>query len=196
MSAMFDPDEIAQRQAGFARQMSQRLNALAERVFVQAEAASEPEAVQAAALTVEKLYRGIRLCLGFEARVVRDHRRAGREDAAETLKVHETVRRQGIQRVQQAVTATFVADYEADCETSDDPDEDLRTLVRHLAALGDAVTGADSELDPSGDIAAQVEELRKAAILIAEINALDAPTAPVSPWRGRAASGLKWRGSG
>ena len=64
---MFDPDEIAERQAGLARHMSARLNALAERVFVQAETATEPEAVQAAALTVEKLYRGIRLCLGFEA---------------------------------------------------------------------------------------------------------------------------------
>ena len=42
---MFDPDEIAERQAGLARHMSARLNALAERVFDQAEAATEPEAV-------------------------------------------------------------------------------------------------------------------------------------------------------
>ena len=32
---MFDPDEIAERQAGLARHMSARLNALAERVFDQ-----------------------------------------------------------------------------------------------------------------------------------------------------------------
>eukprot|EP01041_Mallomonas_annulata_P040949 gene40949-64928_t len=76
---MFDPDEIAVRQAALACLMSERLSALAERVFVQAETASEPEAVQAAALTVEKLYRGVRLSMAFEARVAREHRRAARE---------------------------------------------------------------------------------------------------------------------
>ena len=194
---MFDPDEIAARQAGLARHMSERLDALAERVFVQAEAATSPEALQAAALTVEKLYRGVRLCMAFEGRVAREHRRVIRETEAETLKVRETARREGVRRIEQAVSATFFADYEADCEASDDTEEDLRTLVRHLAALGDAVTGAHAEIDPDGDIAAQVEELRKTALLIAEINALQALTPP--PFllqRNRAANDHRWGGSG
>ena len=194
---MFDPDEIAERQAGLARHMSARLNALAERVFDQAEAATEPEAVQAAALTVEKLYRGMRLCMGFEARVAREHRRATREVEAEALKVREDLHAKGVQRVQEAVSATFVADYEADCETSEDSEEDLRTLVRHLAAVGEAVTGAGAAIDPSGDLAAQIAELRKTALLIAEINALEAPVAaPVPPVRSRRDRGLKWGPSG
>ena len=109
--------------------------------------------------------------------------------------VSRAARREGVKRIQQAVSATFFADYEADCETSEDTEEDLRTLVRHLAALGDAVTGAHSELDPDGDIAAQVEELRETALLIAEINALQAPP-PVLLQRDRAANGLRWGGSG
>ena len=194
---MFDPDEIAERQAGLARHMSARLNALAERVFVQAETATEPEAVQAAALTVEKLYRGMRLCLGFEARVVREHRRTLREDEAEGLKVREQVRAKRIERIKQAVTATFVTEYEAERDTCEDPDEALRTLVRHLAAVGEAVTGAEPEIDPSGDVAAQVEELRKLALMIVEMSHLDiAPAPQAPPPRPRAVAGGRWRGSG
>ena len=85
-TAMFDPIEIAERQAASARLMSERLTALAERVFVQAETAIEPEAVQAAALTVEKLYRGVRLCMAFESRVVREHRSTSRDIKAEAQK--------------------------------------------------------------------------------------------------------------
>ena len=181
---MFDPDEIAARQAGLARHMSERLNALAERVFVQAEAATAPEAVQAAALTVEKLYRGVRLCMGFEARVVREHRRIGREDEVEALKVREDAHAKGVQHIERAVIAGFVADYEADRETSDDPDEDLRALMRNLSAVNEAVTGAKAAIDPTGDIEAQVEELRETALLVAEIQALEAPAPPpvLPPW--------------
>ena len=195
---MFDHDEIAARQAALARLMSERLSALAERVYVQAETAAEPEAVQAAALTVEKLYRGVRLSMAFEARVAHDHRRAAHEAGAEALKVRAASRQQGIERIKQAVSATFVADYEADRETSGDPDEILRTLVRHLAAAGDAVTASESALDPDGDIAAQVEELRKAALLLAQVKALEAPDPPVAPQvpQRRAANGLRWGGSG
>ena len=194
---MFDPDEIAERQAGLARHMSARLNALAERVFVQAETATEPEAVQAAALTVEKLYRGIRLCLGFEALVAREHRRVSREDEAEALKGREQVRAKRIERIKHAITATFVTEYEAERDTCEDPDEALRTLVRHLAAVGEAVTGAEPEIDPSGDVAAQVEELRKLALMFVQINDLDVAAAPQAPpSRARTAAANRWRGSG
>ena len=190
---MFDPNEIAARQAGLARHMSERLCALAERVFVQAEAAIEPEAVQAAAQTVEKLYRGVRLCMAFEGRVAREHRRTTREIETETQKVRADVRAKAINHIHNAACATFYAEYEADCETSKDTEDELRTLVRHLAALGDAVTGAAASINPDGDIAAEVEELRQTALLIAKINALQAPVpAPEPPRR----NGLKWGGSG
>ena len=169
--------------------MSARLNALAERVFVQAETATEPEAVQAAALTVEKLYRGMRLCMGFEARVVREHRRTVREDEAQSLKVGEQVRARQIERIKQAVSATFGAEYEAERDTCEDPDAALRKLLRHLAAVGDAVTGAEPEIDPSGDVAAQIEELRKLALMMSELSQLE-----VSGDRTAAAG--RWRGSG
>ena len=193
---MFDPTEIAERQAASARHMSERLSALAERVFVQAETAIEPEAVQAAALTVEKLYRGVRLCMAFEGRVVREHRRASREIDAEAQKVRDDVRAKGIERIHNAAAATFYAEYEADCETSKDTQDELRTLVRHLAALGDAVTAAAASIDPDGDIATEVEDLRQSALMIAKINALQAPVAepvPTVPPRRR---GQTWGPSG
>ena len=190
---MFDPDEIAVRQAASARHMSERLTALAERVFVQAEAAVEPEAVQAAALTVEKLYRGVRLCMSFESRVVREHRRASREVEADVQKVRDDVRAKGIARIENAASATFHAEYEADCETSADTEDTLRTLVRHIAALSDAVTGAATSIDPDGDFATQVEELRQTALLIAKINALQAPVPEPEPPRRR---GRTWGPSG
>ena len=193
---MFDPDEIAARQAASARHMSERLTALAERVFVQAEATIEPEAVQAAALTVEKLYRGVRLCMAFESRVAHEHRRTTREIEADAQKVRQDVRAKGIERVHRAASATFYAEYEADCETSSDTEDELRTLVRHLAALGDAVTGSAAEIDPDGDIATEIERLRETALLIARINALQAPVAePETPRRTRP-PGLRWGGSG
>ena len=193
---MFDPTEIAERQAASARHMSERLSALAERVFVQAETAIEPEAVQAAALTVEKLYRGVRLCMAFEGRVVREHRRASREIDAEAQKVRDDVRAKGIERIHNAAAATFYAEYEADCETSKDTQDELRTLVRHLAALGDAVTAAAASIDPDGDIATEVEDLRQSALMIAKINALQAPVPEPEPPRKTRPPGLRWGGSG
>ena len=193
---MFDPIEIAARQAASARHMSERLSALAEQVFVQAEAAIEPEAVQAAALTVEKLYRGVRLCMSFESRVVREHRRATREIEAGAQKVRNDVRAKGIARIENAVSETFYAEYEADCETSKDTEDELRTLARHLAALGDAVTGSAASIDIDGDIATEVERLRETALLIAKINALQAPVpepVPTPPPRRR---GRTWGPSG
>ena len=193
---MFDPTEIAARQAASARHMSERLTALAERVFVQADTAVELDAVQAAALTVEKLYRGVRLCMAFESRVVREHRRASREIEAEAQKVRAEVRAKAINDIHNTTAATFYAEYEADCETSRDTEDELRTLVRHLAALGDAVTGAATSINPDGDIAAEVEELRQTALLIAKINALQAPVPePVPPRRTRP-PGLRWGGLG
>ena len=190
---MFDPNEIAARQAALARHMSERLSALAERVFVQAETAVEPEAVQAAALTVEKLYRGVRLCMAFEGRVAREHRRASREVEAETLKVRQEIRAKGIERIHNAACATFMAEYDADCETSADTENELRTMVRHIAALGDAVTAATASINLDGDFAAEVEELRQSALMIAKINALQAPVAEPEP---RRRNGLKWGPSG
>jgi len=189
---MFDPTEIAARQAASARHMSERLTALAERVFVQAETAVEPEAVQAAALTVEKLYRGVRLCMAFESRVVREHRRASREIEAEAQKVRAEVRAKAINDIHNTTAATFYAEYEADCETSRDTEDELRTLVRHLAALGDAVTGAATSINPDGDIAAEVKELRQTALLIAKINALQAPVLEPEPPRRTRPPGLRW----
>ena len=193
---MFDPIEIAARQAASARHMSERLSALAERVFVQAEAAIEPEAVQAAALTVEKLYRGVRLCMSFESRVVREHRRALREIDADAQKVRNDVRAKAIARIENAVGETFYAEYEADCETSKDTEDELRTLARHLAALGDAVTGSAASIDPDGDIATEVEKLRQSALMIAKINALQAPVPEPEPPRNTRPPGLRWGGSG
>ena len=193
---MFDPTEIAARQAASARHMSERLTALAERVFVQAETAVEPDAVQAAALTVEKLYRGVRLCMAFESRVVREHRRASREIEAEAQKVRAEVRAKAINDIHNTTAATFYAEYEADCETSRDTEDELRTLVRHLAALGDAVTGAATSINPDGDIAAEVEELRQTALLIARINALQAPVPEPEPPRRTRPPGLRWGGLG
>ena len=193
---MFDPNEIAARQAALARHMSERLCALAERVFVQAETAVEPEAVQAAALTVEKLYRGVRLCMAFEGRVAREHRRTAREVEAETLKVRQEIRAKGIERIHNAACATFMAEYDADCETSVDTEDQLRTMVRHIAALGDAVTAATASINLDGDFAAEVEELRQSALMIAKINALQAPVAepvPTVPPRRR---GQTWGPSG
>ena len=193
---MFDPDEIAARQAASARHMSERLTALAERVFVQAETAVEPDAVQAAALTVEKLYRGVRLCMAFESRVVREHRRASREIEAEAQKVRAEVRAKAINDIHNTTAATFYAEYEADCETSRDTEDELRTLVRHLAALGDAVTGAATSINPDGDIAAEVEELRQTALLIAKINALQAPVPEPVPTPLPRRRGRTWGPSG
>ena len=193
---MFDPNEIAARQAGLARHMSERLSALAERVFVQAETAVEPEAVQAAALTVEKLYRGVRLCMAFEGRVAREHRRASREVEAETLKVRQEIRAKGIERIHNAACATFMAEYDADCETCVDTEDQLRTMVRHIAALGDAVTAATASINLDGDFAAEVEELCQSALMIAKINALQAPVAEPEPRRKTLPPGLRWGGSG
>ena len=193
---MFDPDEIAARQAASARHMSERLTALAERVFVQAETASEPEALQAAALTVEKLYRGVRLCMAFEGRVAREHRRTTREIEAETQKVRQDIRAKGIECIHNAACAIFHAEYEADCETSADTEDALRTLVRHVAALGDAVTAAADSINPDGDFAAEVEELRQSALMIAKIHALQAPVPEPEPTRRARPRGLRWGGSG
>ena len=193
---MFDPTEIAARQAASARHMSERLTALAERVFVQADTAVEPDAVQAAALTVEKLYRGVRLCMAFEGRVVSEHRRATREIETEAQKVRDEVRAKGIARIHDGACATFFADYEADCETSADTEDQLRTLMRHVAALGDAVTGAAASINPDGDFAAQVEELRQSALLIAKINALQAPVPEPVPTPLPRRRGRTWGPSG
>lgn len=142
----------------------------------------------------------MRLSLAFEARVAHDHRCATREAEAEAeaLKVRAATRQQGIERIKQAVSATFIAEYEADRETSGDPDDILHTLVRQLAAVGEVVTASEAAMDPDGDIAAQVEELRNTALMIADIKALEAPDpsfAPQTPPR-RAANGLRWGGSG
>lgn len=193
---MFDPDEIAARQAASARHMSERLSALAERVFVQAEAAIEAEAVQAAALTVEKLYRGVRLCMGYEARVVREHRRTSREIETEAQKVRADVRAKAIARIENAVSSTFYAEYEADCETSSDTEDELRTLARHLAAVGDAVTACAASIDIDGDIATEIERLRETALLIAKINALQAPVPEPEPPPPPRRRGRTWGPSG
>ncbi len=210
---MFDHDEIAARQAALARHMAERLNALAERVFVQAEAAVEPEAVQAAALTVERLYRGVRLSMAYEARVARDHRRAARDAAAQASETRQSARTDRAQRLKHAVGQFFLADYEAERDASDalgeDPDENLRTLSRHLAAVVEAVDGAQSAIDPArdfgADFTADVTELCRAALLIARMSEL----AEAGPARGkppRRAAGPQparptdrpplWRGSG
>ena len=131
--------------------------------------------------------------MAFEGRVAREHRRITREIEAEARKVRQDVRAKGIERIHNAASATFYAEYEADCETSKDTEDELRTLVRHLATLGDAVTGSAASIDPGGDIAAEVEQLRQTALLIAKINALQAPV-PEPELRRR--NGLKWGPSG
>ena len=148
---MFDHDEIAERQAATARYMAERLNALAERVFVIAEAATEPEAVQAAALTVERLYRGVRLCMGYELRVVRDHRRALRDAEIDASAVYKAGQAKRAERIRYAVISAFRDEYEAALETSDDPDEVQRTYDHRMHALVEAITKVQDHLDPTAN---------------------------------------------
>ena len=175
---MFDHDEIAERQAAQARHMAARLNAMAERVFVAAEQTTEPEAVQAAALTVERLYRGVRLCMGYELRVARDHRRAVHEAEADAGALYKAAQSARAERLRHAVARSFRMDYEADRETSEDPDADLQDFNHRMHALGEAIANVEDSLDPTAndthDFAGEVIALREAVVHIVQMRGLQA----------------------